>query len=130
ETDVFEVDHPASQTAKRDRVEGGGDLQPTARSVRFVPVDLAVDDLDAALEGAGHRAAAPTTWVWEGVVPYLSRAEAAATARAVGKRSAAGSRLIVSYQRRSLRASAGRLVTQALARLARYADPAGGEPWR
>ena len=38
--DVFEIDHPASQRDKRDRV---ADLRPLAKSVRFVPVDFTRD---------------------------------------------------------------------------------------
>ncbi|WP_431934332.1 class I SAM-dependent methyltransferase [Micromonospora sp. RP3T] len=48
---VFEVDQPASQRDKRDRTGA----------------------LPDALAAAGHRADMPTTWVWQGVVPYLTR---------------------------------------------------------
>jgi methyltransferase (TIGR00027 family) len=68
--DVFEVDHPASQQDKRDWI---GDQVPLAGSLRYVPVDLTRDRLDAALTEAGHQPSAPTTWIWEGVVPYLHR---------------------------------------------------------
>lgn len=67
--DVFEVDHPASQLDKRERVAG---LQATAGSLRFVPVDLARAALGPALAAAGHDESRPTTWVLEGVIPYLS----------------------------------------------------------
>jgi methyltransferase (TIGR00027 family) len=71
--DLFEIDHPASQRDKRSRV---ADLRPLAKSVRFVPVDFTRDRLDTALASAGHRPEEVTTWIWEGVVPYLSRAAA------------------------------------------------------
>jgi methyltransferase (TIGR00027 family) len=127
EVDVFEVDHPASQQDKRDRV---GDLEPRARSVRFVPVDLSRDRLADALAAAGHRGSVPTLWVWEGVVPYLTRAQAAATTAAVDRCSTAGSRLIVNYQSPALSATVGRVTARVLTTLARQPDLWSTEPHR
>ncbi|WEO99832.1 class I SAM-dependent methyltransferase [Streptomyces sp. FXJ1.172] len=138
-TDVWEVDHPASQQDKRarltkaapaprapeedDRLAAG--LPAIARSVRFTPVDFTVDDLGAALDGAGHDPAAPTTWLWEGVVPYLTRDEVRATVAALAARTAPGSALVVNYQAPSVRAAAGRLLTRVLG-----SSITSGEPWR
>jgi methyltransferase (TIGR00027 family) len=91
---VFEVDHPDSQRDKRGRVAA---LTQAARDVRFVPVDFARDDLDHALASAGHDPARATTWLWEGVVMYLTPADVDATLAAIERRSASGSRLIVAY---------------------------------
>ena len=96
---VFEVDHPDTQQEKRAR---SGSLPSAAREIRFVPVDFTRDSLDVALTHAGHDVTAPTTWVWEGVIPYLTQAEVEATLDVVGRRSATGSRLVATYQRRSL----------------------------
>lgn len=96
---VFEVDHPDSQRDKRARAEA---LRPKAREVRFVPVDFACDDLEAALAKSGHDPAVPTTWIWEGVVMYLARRDIEATLAVVARRSAAGSRLVVLYHRPAL----------------------------
>ena len=123
--DVFEVDHPASQRDKRDRV---GELQPLARSLRFVPVDFTGDDLDGALAAAGHDTSAATTWVWEGVVPYLTPAEVQATARVVSRRSAPGSRLVINYQAPAVSAKIGRRLAGLLTALAGRADPLAREP--
>lgn len=127
DVEVFEVDHPSSQRDKRDRV---GDLRALAGSVRFVPVDLTRDRLDAALASAGHQPAVATTWVWEGVVPYLRRAEVTATVEVVSDRSAAGSRLVVNYQSPALSAGVGRLAARAMTALAGRPDPLAGEPRR
>src|SRR5690606_25810776 len=94
DTIVFEVDHPATQSYKRARVDA---LEPKAREVRFVGVDFERDDLGAALEKAGHDASARTTWVWEGVTPYLTPAAIASTLDAVRARSAEGSTLVMTY---------------------------------
>jgi methyltransferase (TIGR00027 family) len=95
---VFEVDHPDSQRDKRARSEA---LTRTAREVRFVTVDFTRDRLGDALDRAGHDAARPTTWVWEGVVMYLTPEAIEATLAVIGSRSAAGSRLSIVYHRPS-----------------------------
>lgn len=124
---TFEVDHPASQQDKRNRVTG---VPSTARTPRLVPVDLSRDRLDPALDSAGHDPAVPTTWILEGVVPYLTRQQVAATVQALAARSAPGSRLIVNYQQPSVKARLGLLVLRAMVRVARRADPLAGEPRR
>ncbi|HET7539219.1 MAG TPA: class I SAM-dependent methyltransferase [Polyangiaceae bacterium] len=104
-TTVFEVDHPDSQRRKRERVAS---LQLAARELRFVPVDFTRDRLEDALAAAGHDPTQATTWVWEGVVMYLERADIEATLGVVQARSAPGSQLAILYTSPSLvRAAAG-----------------------
>jgi methyltransferase (TIGR00027 family) len=91
---VFEVDHPDSQRDKRARAVR---LTPASKDIRFVPVDFTRDSLDDALAKAGHDAARPTTWIWEGVVMYLARGDIEKTLAVVARRSAPGSRLVVTY---------------------------------
>lgn len=91
---VFEVDHPDTQREKVARVSS---LTQHAREVKFVPVDFTRDDLDERLASAGHDPSQRTTWIWEGVVMYLSPAEVEATLRIVAKRSAPRSRLVIVY---------------------------------
>ena len=95
---VIEVDHPDTQREKRERV---GTLKPASNDIRFAPVDFQNDSLDAALSAAGHDAAHATTWVWEGVVMYLSAPEIDSTLDVVARRSAAGSRLVILYHRKA-----------------------------
>ncbi|HEY4331259.1 MAG TPA: SAM-dependent methyltransferase, partial [Ilumatobacteraceae bacterium] len=125
--DVFEVDHPASQADKRARVGG---LSPTARSISFVPIDLARESLTAALRSAGHDPGVATTWIWEGVIPYLTRAQVESSLAHIAACSAPHSTLVANYQSPSLRASLGRVAGTALARLARRSNPLAREPWR
>lgn len=113
---VFEVDHPDTQRVKRARVGG---LPLHAREVRCVPVDFTRERLDEALAAAGHDAARPTLWIWEGVVMYLTREEVAATLSALARRSAPGSRVVILYTQPALMI---RLVGLAVKRL--------GEPFR
>jgi methyltransferase (TIGR00027 family) len=126
-TAVFEVDHPASQKDKRDRI---GQLAPLAGALRFVPMDFSTDRLDTALATAGHAATEPTTWIWEGVVPYLTREQVSATVARIGAGSVPGSRLIVNYQQPALSATLGRLLMLTVTTLARRPYPLAGEPRR
>jgi methyltransferase (TIGR00027 family) len=126
---VFEVDQPASQRDKRDRAAA----LPAGRAPHFVAVDLGDPHgpgLAAALAAAGHRAGEPTTWVWEGVVPYLTRSQVTATVAVVAAVSAPGSRLIVNYQAPSVRATVGRRVLGPLMSVAGRRNPWAAEPWR
>jgi len=91
---VFEVDYPATQTVKRARV---AELPAANGIVNFVPIDFERESLDSVLERAGHDPSAPTCWIWEGVVMYLTHGAMRATLAAIGKRSATGSTLIVNY---------------------------------
>lgn len=91
---VFEVDHPATQAAKRERLAEGGN--GNARVV-FVGVDFERDSLEGRLASAGHDAAIATAWIWEGVTPYLERGAIEATLGVVASRSAPSSTLLVTY---------------------------------
>lgn len=124
---VYEIDHPASQQDKRDR---SADLTPVAGTLRWVPVDLGRDRLDDALDAAGHDTGTPTTWVWEGVVPYLTEAEVERTVEALGRRSAPGSGLVVNYQAPGLGAATGRVAARGMLLLARRPSLWGDEPRR
>ncbi|WP_330180018.1 class I SAM-dependent methyltransferase [Nocardia sp. NBC_01503] len=124
---VFEVDQPASQQDKRQRL---GERTLLAGSVRFVPVDFATDSLDAALAAAGHDTTRATTWIWEGVVNYLTREQIAATAAVVAARSAPGSRFIITYPAPSVRNTLGRRIVRPLWALARRQNPIADEPMR
>ncbi len=127
ETDVFSVDHPASQADCRRRADG---LDAVARRVEFVPVDLGLEPLGPALSNAGHDPSAPTTWLWEGVVPYLTREQVEGTLSAVAERSVPASTLVVQYQDRSAIARVGRRVSAIVARRTGLDDPLTDEPWR
>src|SRR5215510_321823 len=91
---VFEVDRSATQEDKRARVVH---LPPPIGMLSFLSIDFERESLDNVLETAGHDASAPTCWIWEGVVMYLTRDAMHATLGAIAGRSATGSTLIVNY---------------------------------
>jgi len=123
---AFEVDHPATQAAKRRLVQAR--VRPERRGhVRFVPVDLEHDDLAAALAAAGFAPGRTTVLVWEGVTNYLTAAVVDRTLRDVARVAPSGSRLVFTYVDRGAVDGSGDFdgLEEWVAVLRR-----GGEPWR
>jgi methyltransferase (TIGR00027 family) len=120
ESTVFEVDHPSTQAYKRARAAS---LSLRARALRFVGVDFERDRLDERLAAAGHKTSELTTWLWEGVTPYLTPAAIDATLDVIAARSAPGSLLAMTYNDAALGA-----VPAPLRALVRPAFVALGEP--
>jgi methyltransferase (TIGR00027 family) len=67
---IYEVDHPATQAWKRQRLaEAQLALPPW---LILVPLDFEGDDLGETLVGAGFQQNSPAFFTWLGVVPYLT----------------------------------------------------------
>jgi methyltransferase (TIGR00027 family) len=92
---VFEVDHPSTQKAKRQRLEAR--LGSLPGNVRFVPVDFERDDLETKLLHADFDPAVETVAVWEGVVSYLTPAAVDQNFRMLARMLAPRSHLIFTY---------------------------------
>lgn len=90
----FEVDFPSTQKDKRRRLASLG-ISPVG--VTYVPIDLMRGDLETTLEKAGHDATAPTLFLAEGLVPYLTLEATAAMFESLRARAAAGSVLVVTF---------------------------------
>jgi methyltransferase (TIGR00027 family) len=67
---IFEVDHPATQAWKRERL-AEADI-PLPPALTFVPVDFERETLAEGLAAAGFDSAQQTFFTWLGVVPYLT----------------------------------------------------------
>lgn len=67
---IFEVDHPATQAWKRQRLAEAG--IPLPSGVSFAPVDFESQTLAGRLEAAGFDRSQQTFFLWLGVVPYLT----------------------------------------------------------
>lgn len=92
---VFEVDHPATQAAKRDRIAAlGWDIPP---SLTLVPVDFSCGGLAEALTGAGYDPGRPVFVSWLGVTYYLTREEILGTLRAIASVALPGSGIAFDY---------------------------------
>ncbi|NKY57924.1 class I SAM-dependent methyltransferase [Nocardia flavorosea] len=74
---VFEVDHPATQAWKRERLAAAGIGRP--ETLTFVPVDFETQALAAGLESGGFKRTDPAVFVWLGVVFYLTPSAAHTT---------------------------------------------------
>lgn len=91
---VFEVDHPATQEWKRQRLNDGGIQVPA--TVRYVPLDLETDSLLDGLTRCGFDRGAPAIVSWLGVTMYLTREAITATLAELATL-APGSELVVDY---------------------------------
>jgi methyltransferase (TIGR00027 family) len=67
---IYEVDHPATQAWKIERL-AEAQIAPSPWLV-FVPVDFEGDDLGQKLAEAGFQRNLPAFFAWLGVVPYLT----------------------------------------------------------
>jgi methyltransferase (TIGR00027 family) len=76
---VFEVDHPATQAWKLDRLHKAGVAIPS--NVVYAPVDFENQTLGAALNQARFDSASKAFFSWLGVTPYLTREAAMSTFR-------------------------------------------------
>jgi methyltransferase (TIGR00027 family) len=74
---VFEVDHPATQAWKRQRLAEAAIPLPPA--LTFAPIDLEREILADGLAAAGFDAEQQTFFTWLGVVPYLTQQAVFAT---------------------------------------------------
>lgn len=74
---VFEVDFPATQAWKRERMREAGLAAPP--SLTFAPVDFERESLADGLRRSGFDAEQSAFFQWLGVVPYLTREAISAT---------------------------------------------------
>lgn len=95
EIQLFEVDHPATQEWKRQRMTIAGLRRPA--NLHFVAMDFEIDELQAGMMEAGFDRGLPSIWSWMGVVVYLEVGSIESTLRAAAALAASGSRMLASY---------------------------------
>ena len=69
---IYEVDHPATQAGKCERLADAQIALPPW--LIFAPVDFEQDDVGEKLVAAGFQQNAPAFFTWLGVTPYLTQA--------------------------------------------------------
>jgi methyltransferase (TIGR00027 family) len=74
---IYEVDHPATQAWKRQRLAEAQIALPPW--LILVPVDFERDDVREKLAAAGFQQNSPAFFTWLGVVPYLTEDAIAST---------------------------------------------------
>lgn len=121
---VFEVDHPATQRVKRERLLACMGHLPT--NIRFVAVDFERDALEAKLIESGYSPAIQSVVVWEGVIDYLTKSAVLTTLAVLARLLAPSSLLIFTYTHKS--ALDGSKAFRG-ARRWRYLSRIGGEPF-
>jgi methyltransferase (TIGR00027 family) len=90
---VYEIDFPETLTLKAELF---GDIAPLSpRAV--VPVDMAEQSFVGPLVNAGFDVDQPTIVVWEGVINYLTNAEAESVVEQIGTILAPGGQLVADY---------------------------------
>ncbi len=92
---VFEVDHPATQALKRQRLDELGWEIP--QQLHFIPVDFTRERLDGALKNSSYDPQVPGFFSWMGVTFYLTHSEVFDTLRTVANISPKGSTVIFDY---------------------------------
>ena len=122
---VYEVDHPATQATKLERVRRSGLSAP--QGLNFVAVDLNEINLFDALADAGFDHTRPAVFAWFGVTYYLTVETIAATLKGVSERAAAGSTIMFDYQADPSRTPAA---DQELQRKTAEFVAKRGEPWK
>jgi methyltransferase (TIGR00027 family) len=106
--DIIEVDHPATQTFKRERLTACRVAVPP--TLHFLPVDLSQESLATALARSSYRRSEPAFFSWLGVAAYLTRDANLATLRGIAEYAVAKSELVFTYiDQRDLDESAGPL---------------------
>jgi methyltransferase (TIGR00027 family) len=78
---IYEIDHPATQAWKRERLAAAGVAEPN--NLRWAPIDFEQQTLAAGLREAGFDTSRPAFFSWLGVTQYLTLAAIDATLKVV-----------------------------------------------
>jgi len=92
---VFEIDHPSTQSLKRKRLADAG--LETPAHLHLVAADLERESVATALKRTPFDVGAPTFFAWPGVTYYLTHNAIKTTLHSVRSIAAAGSKIIFDY---------------------------------
>jgi methyltransferase (TIGR00027 family) len=92
---IFEIDFPATQRLKIERIDACGIALPDG--VHFIEADLSLESVAAALARSSFDATRLTFFSWLGVTMYLTREANLATLRSIASCSPTGSELVFTY---------------------------------
>jgi methyltransferase (TIGR00027 family) len=121
---VFEVDYPATQEWKRERLAGAGIAIP--ESLTFAAVDFEHQTLAEGLREAGFDATQPAFFSWLGVTMYLGPEAVMGTLRFIASGRPGGGVVFDYMVPREMLSWTGRVIQSALSRRVARA----GEPFR
>jgi len=92
---VFELDHPAPQAIKRQRIERAVSSWPTG--LELVPIDFETTTIEEALAMSSFDPKEPAVASWLNSIAYLSEAATTASLQGLARVLAPGSQLIFNY---------------------------------
>jgi len=92
---VFEVDHPATQDVKKEKVLGRFKALPA--HVSYIPVDFIKEDFQTGLFANGYDRQLKTLFIWEGVTMYVDPDTVDRTLSFIVKNVGSGSSIIFDY---------------------------------
>jgi methyltransferase (TIGR00027 family) len=92
---VFEVDHPATQERKIEKVQKM--LSPLPSNVVYVPIDFDKEKLSQKMFQSGYDKGKKSLFIWEGVTPLITAEAVDETLHFVAKNSGPGSSIIFNY---------------------------------
>lgn len=92
---IFEVDHPVTQSMKRERIAQAGWDFPSY--LHFIPLDFTEQDLGDALMASAYDRQQLTFLSWLGVTYYLPREAVFSTLEAITKIAPSGSQIAFDY---------------------------------
>ncbi|MBA2672505.1 SAM-dependent methyltransferase [Ramlibacter sp.] len=92
---IYEIDHPATQAMKRQRLAACG--ADVSASVEFIAADLSAETLGSALARSSFQPGRLTFFSWLGVSMYLAREANLSALEAMASCAPAGSELVFNY---------------------------------
>ena len=92
---VFEIDHPATQARKKEKVRRIFGSLPA--HVVFVDVDFAHENMETKIALSGYDKNVRTLFIWEGTTPYITLEAIDKTLAFVSSNSGPGSSIIFDY---------------------------------
>ena len=97
ELEVFEVDHPATQEFKIQRLADLGWKHPA--KLHFIPIDFTKESLVTALirSSSSYDPKIKSFFSWFGVTPYLTKEDVVTTLRSIAEVAPSGSILVFDY---------------------------------
>ncbi|MDM8537295.1 class I SAM-dependent methyltransferase [Desulfobacterales bacterium HSG17] len=92
---VFEVDHPATQNVKKEKLIEIFQMLP--KHVTYVPIDFQKETLRSCLSENGYDHHQKTLFIWEGVTMYIDQKAVDETLLFISKNTGNGSSVVFDY---------------------------------
>ena len=95
QTRVFEIDQPATQAVKQERLQKV--IDPPPAHITFIPADLNTQQLGEVLRNSGYDEQGKTLFIWQGVIYFLKPEGVDSTLAFIADHSGPDSAVIFDY---------------------------------